>query len=126
MLYATGALQPVLVHIPLKHCIPAFHSLGNLKMAYWANQRDGRPQRTCFIWLKLLHYTSDGRPASFTIFCENFMNLPPTNGLLGRFRNVNDVDLKDGNVLIIKHPLRDVHHIKNMTPMDLMCAAKLL
>jgi hypothetical protein len=26
------------------------------------------------------------------------MNLPPTNGLLGRFKNVNDADLEDGNV----------------------------
>jgi hypothetical protein len=24
VLYATGALQPVLVHIPLKHCVPLF------------------------------------------------------------------------------------------------------
>jgi hypothetical protein len=32
------------------------------------------------------------------------MNLPPTNGLLGRFRNVNDANLEVGNVLMIKHP----------------------
>jgi hypothetical protein len=74
----------------------------------------------------VVHYTSDRRPASFTVFRENFMNLPPTNGLLGRFRHVNDANLEDGNVLIIKHPLRDVHHIENMTPTDLGCAAKLL
>jgi hypothetical protein len=54
------------------------------------------------------------------------MNLPPTNGLLDKFRNVNDADFEDGNVLIIKHPLRDVHHIENMTPADLASAAKLL
>jgi hypothetical protein len=56
----------------------------------------------------------------------HFMNLPPTNGLLGRFRNVDGADLKDGNVLIIKHPLRDVHHIENMTHANLACAGKLL
>jgi hypothetical protein len=39
--------------------------------------------------------------------------------------NLPDADLDDGNVLIIKHPLRDVHHIENMTP-NLACAAKLL
>jgi hypothetical protein len=75
---------------------------------------------------QVVHYTSDRRPASFTVFCENFMNLPPTNGPLGRFRNVDGADLKDGNVLIIKHPLRDVHHIENMTHANLACAGKLL
>jgi hypothetical protein len=39
--------------------------------------------------------------------------------------NLPDADLEDGNVLIIKHPLRDVHHIENMTP-NFACAAKLL
>ncbi|KAJ8582071.1 hypothetical protein M405DRAFT_831314 [Rhizopogon salebrosus TDB-379] len=31
-----------------------------------------------------------------------------------------------GNVLWIKHPLRDVHRIKNMTDVDIACAGKLL
>jgi hypothetical protein len=35
-------------------------------------------------------------------------------------------DFEDSNVLIIKHPLRDMHRIENMTPTDLACAAKLL
>jgi hypothetical protein len=39
--------------------------------------------------------------------------------------NLPDADLEDSNVLIIKHPLRDVHHIENMMP-NLACAAKLL
>jgi hypothetical protein len=54
------------------------------------------------------------------------MNLPATNGLLGRFRNVDGADLEDDNVLIIKHPLRDVQHIENMTHVDVACADKLL
>jgi hypothetical protein len=54
------------------------------------------------------------------------MNLPPTNVLLGKLKNDNDADLEDGNVFVIKHPLRDVRHIENMTPTDLACAAKLL
>jgi hypothetical protein len=126
VLYATGALQPVLVHIPLKHCAPAFRSSRDLKIAYWVNQRDPNG-RVSFgsNYAHVVHCTSDRRPASFTVFRENFMNLSPTNGLLSRFRNVNDADLEDGNVLIIKHPLRDVHHIENMTP-NLACAAKLL
>ncbi|KAJ8583595.1 hypothetical protein M405DRAFT_828346, partial [Rhizopogon salebrosus TDB-379] len=72
----------------------------------------------------VVHYTSGRRPASFTVFREKFMNLPPTNGLLGRLRNENDADLEDGNVLIIKHPLRDVRHIENMTPTDLACCSQ--
>jgi hypothetical protein len=52
------------------------------------------------------------------------MNLPPTNVLLGKLKNDNDADLEEGNVLMIKHPLRD--HIDNMTPTDLACATKLL
>jgi hypothetical protein len=42
--------------------------------------------------------------ASFTIFCESFTNLPPTNGLLSKLKNGNGAELEDGNVLIIKHP----------------------
>jgi hypothetical protein len=106
VLYATGAVQPVLVHIPLKHCVPAFRSSRDLEIAYWVNQPD---PNGCISfgsnYARVVHYTSDRRPASFTDARENFMNLPPTNGLLGRFRNVNDADLEDGNALIIKHPL---------------------
>jgi hypothetical protein len=54
------------------------------------------------------------------------MNLPPTNVLLGKLKNDNDADLEEGNVLMIKHPLREVRHIDNMTPTDLACATKLL
>jgi len=63
---------------------------------------------------------------SFTVFCENFMNLPPTNELLLKFRNVDGGHIEGGDVLLIKHPLRDVHHIENMTHADLTCAGKLL
>jgi hypothetical protein len=34
--------------------------------------------------------------------------------------------LEGGNVLLIKHPLRDVHRIENMTDADIACAGKLL
>jgi len=105
----------------------AFRSPRDLEIAYWVNQRDPNG-RVSFgsNFAHVVHYTSDRRPASFTVFCENFMNLPLTNGLLGRFRNVDGADLEDGNVLIVKHPLRDVHHIENMTHADLACANKLL
>jgi hypothetical protein len=84
----------------------AFRSSRDLEIAYWVNQRDPNG-RVSFgsNYARVVHYASDRRPASFTDARENFMNLPPTNGLLGRFRNVNDADLEDGNVLIIKHPL---------------------
>ncbi|KAJ8595622.1 hypothetical protein M405DRAFT_806775 [Rhizopogon salebrosus TDB-379] len=94
---------------------------------YWVNQRD--PNRRLSFgsnYAHVVHYTSDRRPASFTVFREIFMNLPPTNVLLGKLKNDNDADLEDGDVFVIKHPLRDVHHIENMTPTDLGCAAKLL
>jgi hypothetical protein len=105
VLYATGTRQPVLVHVPLKHCVPAFRSSADLEIAYWVNQRDPNG-RVSFgsNSTHVVHYTSAGRPASFTVYRENFMNLPPTNGLLGRFRNVNDANLEVGNVLMIKHP----------------------
>ncbi|KAJ8581172.1 hypothetical protein M405DRAFT_833000 [Rhizopogon salebrosus TDB-379] len=74
----------------------------------------------------LVHCTSYKRPASFTVFCENFMNLPPTNGLLRNFRNVDGEHIEGGNVVLIKHPLGDVHHIENMTHADVACAGKLL
>jgi hypothetical protein len=122
VLYATGALQPVLVRIPFKHGVPAFRSSRDLEIAYWVNQPNGRVLFGSN-YAHVVHYTSDRRPASFTVFREIFMNLPPTNGLLGRFRNVNDADL--GNVLTIKHPLRDVRRIEHMTRTDLACAAKL-
>jgi hypothetical protein len=55
------------------------------------------------------------------------MNLPPTNGLLRKFRTVDGEHIiEGGNVLLIKHPLRDVHHIENMTHADVACAGKLL
>jgi hypothetical protein len=54
------------------------------------------------------------------------MNLPLTNVLLGKLKNDNDANLEDGNVFVIKPPLKDVRHIENMTPTDLACSAKLL
>jgi hypothetical protein len=54
------------------------------------------------------------------------MNLPPTNGLLRKFRNVDGEHIEGGNVLLIKHPLRNVHHIENMAHADVACAGKLL
>jgi hypothetical protein len=54
------------------------------------------------------------------------MNLPPTNVLLGKLKNDNDAELEEGNVLMIKHPLREVRQIDNMTPTDVACATKLL
>jgi hypothetical protein len=105
----------------------AFRSSADLEIAYWVSQRDPNG-RVSFgsNSAHVVHYTSAGRPASFTVYRENFMNLPRTNGLLGRFRNVNDADLEVGNVLMIKHPLRDVRHIENMAATDLGCAAKLM
>ncbi|KAJ8594902.1 hypothetical protein M405DRAFT_808252 [Rhizopogon salebrosus TDB-379] len=74
----------------------------------------------------MVHCISNKRAASFTVFGENFMNLPPTNELLRKFRNVRGEHLEGGNVLLIKHPLRDVHRIENMTDADIACAGKLL
>jgi hypothetical protein len=54
------------------------------------------------------------------------MNLPPTNVLLGKLKNDNDAELEEGNVLMIKHPLREVRQIDNMTPTHVACATKLL
>jgi hypothetical protein len=36
------------------------------------------------------------------------------------------LEIEDGNVLIIKHPMRDVHRICNMVPSDLALTDKLL
>jgi len=48
------------------------------------------------------------------------------NILLGKLKNDNDAELEEGNVLVIKHPLRGVCHIDNMTPTDIAWATKLL
>ncbi|KAJ8590530.1 hypothetical protein M405DRAFT_816109, partial [Rhizopogon salebrosus TDB-379] len=42
VLYATGARQPVLVHIPLKLGVPGFRSSRDLEISYWVNQRDSK------------------------------------------------------------------------------------
>jgi hypothetical protein len=87
----------------------AFRSPRDLEVGYWVNQRDPNG-RVSFgsNFTQVVHYTSNRRPASFTVFCENFMNLPPTNGLLRK----GGEHIEGGNVIIIKHPLRDVHHIE--------------
>jgi hypothetical protein len=87
----------------------AFRSPRDLEVGYWINQQDPNG-RVSFgsNFTQVVYYTSNRRPASFTVFCENFMNLPPTNGLLRK----GGEHIEDGNVPIIKHPLRDVHHIK--------------
>ncbi|KAJ8580562.1 hypothetical protein M405DRAFT_869382 [Rhizopogon salebrosus TDB-379] len=74
----------------------------------------------------MVHCISNKRAALFTVFGENFMNLPLTNGLLQKFRNVRGEHLEGGNVLLIKHPLRVVHRIENMMDADIACAGKLL
>jgi hypothetical protein len=105
----------------------AFRSLRDLKVGYWVNQRDPNG-RVSFgsNFTQVVHCTSYRRPASSTVFCEIFMNLPPTNGLLRGFRNVDGEHIEGGNVLLIKHPLRDVHRIENMTHADVTYAGKLL
>ncbi|KAJ8581218.1 hypothetical protein M405DRAFT_832920, partial [Rhizopogon salebrosus TDB-379] len=80
----------------------------------------------CSNFTQVVRCTSYERSASFTVFCENLMNLPPTNGLLRKSRNVDGEHIEGGNVLLIKYPLRNVHHIENMTDVDVACAGKLL
>ncbi|KAJ8584365.1 hypothetical protein M405DRAFT_845216 [Rhizopogon salebrosus TDB-379] len=131
VLYATSGQQPVLVRIPLKHCVSLFQYPCDLEIAYWVNQRD-QGERVSFVsdYTHTVHYTVNGsasdQSASFTIFCESFMNLPPTNGLLSRLKKGNSADLEDGNVLIIKHPLRDLRRIQNMVDVDLPVADRML
>jgi hypothetical protein len=127
VLYATGARQPVLVHIPLKLGVPGFRSSRDLEISYWVNQKDSSG-RVSFgsDYTHVVHHVSGRRHASFTVFRENFMNLPPTNVLLGKLKNDNDADLEEGNVLVIRHPLRGVRHIDNMTPTDIACATRML
>jgi hypothetical protein len=117
----------VLVHIPLKLGVPGFRSSRDLEIAYWVNQRDSSG-RVSFgsDYTHVVHDVSGRRPASFTVFREIFMNLPPTNVLLGKLKNDSEADLEEGNVLMIKHPLRDVRRIENMTPTDVAYATKLL
>ncbi|KAJ8580925.1 hypothetical protein M405DRAFT_833376, partial [Rhizopogon salebrosus TDB-379] len=104
-----------------------FRSLRDLKVGYWVNQRDPNGRVSLGKnFTEVVHYTSYRRPASSTVFCEIFMNLPPTNGLLRGFRNVDGEHIEGGNVLLIKHPLRDVHRIENMTHADVTYAGKLL
>jgi hypothetical protein len=119
----------MLVHIPLKDGIPDFRTPRDLEVGYWVNQRDPSGRVSfCSNFTQVVHCTSYKRPASFTVFCENLMNLPPTNlnGLLRKLRNVDGEHIEGGNVLLINHPLRDVHHIENMTHADVSCAGKLL
>jgi hypothetical protein len=117
----------MLVHIPLKDGVPDFRTPRDLEVGYWVNQRDpNRRVSFCSNFTQVVHCTSYERPASFTVFCENLMNLPPTNGLLRKFRNVDGEHIEGGNLLLIKHPLRDVHHIENVTHADVACAGKLL
>ncbi|KAJ8590529.1 hypothetical protein M405DRAFT_816108, partial [Rhizopogon salebrosus TDB-379] len=73
-------MHPVLVHIPLKHGVAAFRSSRDLEVAYWVNQRDPNG-RVSFgsNYTHVVHYTANRRPASFTVFRENFLNLPPNN-----------------------------------------------
>jgi hypothetical protein len=64
MLYATGAQQPVLVRIPLKHCVRAFRSSRDLEIAYWVNQRDSNGHVSFSIILPtegLRHSLSSGK-----------------------------------------------------------------
>jgi hypothetical protein len=99
----------MLVQIPLKDGVRAFRTPRNLEVGYWVNQRDPNGRVSLGKnFTEVVHYTSYRRPASFTVFCENFMNLPPTNGLLRKFRLQDVEHIEGGNVLIIKHPLRDV------------------
>jgi hypothetical protein len=117
----------MLVQIPLKDGVRAFRTPRNLEVGYWVNQRDPNGHVSLGKnFTEVVHYTLYRRPASFTVFCENFMNLPPTNGLLRKFRLQDVEPIEGGNVLIIKQPLRDVHHIENMTHADIACTRKLL
>jgi hypothetical protein len=75
---------------------------------------------------EVVHCGAYRNPASFTVFCENFMNLPPTNGLLRRFRVWHVEHIEGGNVLIIKHPLKQLHRIEDMTHADIASTGKLL
>jgi hypothetical protein len=102
----------MVVHIPLKDGVPDFRTPRDLEVGYWVDQRDPNGRVSfCSNFTQVVHCTSYKRPASFTVFCENLMNLPPTNGLLRKFRNVDGEHIEGGNVLLIKHPLTDVHHI---------------
>jgi hypothetical protein len=117
----------MLVHIPLKDGVPNFRTPRDLEVGYWVNRRDPNGRVSfCSNFTQVVRCTSYKRPASFTVFCENLMNLPPTNGLLRKFRNVDGEHIEGGKVLLIKHPLTDVHHIENVTHADVACAGKLL
>ncbi|KAJ8583081.1 hypothetical protein M405DRAFT_937425 [Rhizopogon salebrosus TDB-379] len=112
----------------------AFRSPRDLEVGYWVNQQDPNGHLSFGSnFTQVVYYTSNRRLASFTVFCENFMNLPPTNGLLRK----GGEHIESGNVLIIKHPLRDVcpHNQApaegrashwNVTHADIACAGKLL
>jgi hypothetical protein len=117
----------MLVRIPLKEGVVAYRAPGDLEVGYWVNQREPNG-RVSFAsnFTQMGHCISNKRAASFTVFGENFMNLPPTSGPLRKFRNVRGEHLEGGNVLLIKHPLRDVHCIENMMDVDIACAGKLL
>jgi hypothetical protein len=39
LLYATGARQPVLVHVPLHRRVSVFHALCDLEIDYWVDLR---------------------------------------------------------------------------------------
>jgi hypothetical protein len=101
-------------------------AISDLEVGYWVNQRDPNGRVSfCPNFTRVVHWTSYKRPASFTVFRENFMNLPPTNGLLRNFRNVDGEHIEGRNALLIKHPLRNVHHIENMMHVDVACAGTL-
>jgi hypothetical protein len=127
VLYATGAREPVLVHIPLKLGVPGFRSSRDLEISYWVNQRDSSG-RVSFgtDYTHAVHHGIGRRRASFTVFRENFMNLPPTNVLLGKLKSDKDAELEEGNVLVIKQPLRGVPHIDDMTAADIAWTSRML
>ncbi|KAJ8585559.1 hypothetical protein M405DRAFT_865311 [Rhizopogon salebrosus TDB-379] len=107
--------------------VRAFGKPRDLEVGYWVNQRDPNGRVTLGRnFTEVVHCGGYRNPASFTIFCENFMNLPPTNGLLRKFRVRNVEHIEGGNVLIIKHPLRQLHRIENMTHADIASTGKLL